>query len=196
MYKAAGRFVRDHGLKPRRNLTMYDAIRMPKHFRNRPKVVPAPESQKLLYMVRLTLIRQPALSFIKIGISGAGLEARFRQDARNYSFEQLALSATMTEGDALAIETAFHEVYHAFHFRSPVPLASGNTECYRMPDEALPSAIAMIAAQRGRSKPMVAQDDAPPIGGGVKPRKAGGYYRHPVGKAERGFASKKAKRND
>lgn len=99
-----------------------------------------------VYVVRF-LSACGRVSFVKIGVSGMELAARFQADWENYSFECLMESEWMDGRDALALEQALHHAYRRRRYRPPIPLATGNTECYQFGDE-LNDLIEIVRAGR------------------------------------------------
>jgi hypothetical protein len=98
-----------------------------------------------VYLVRFTLRTNPSVQFLKIGVSAFDLLARFQQDRQNYDFVVIAESAARG-ADALKIEAAFHAAFIKDRTRPRVPLASGNTECYRYTEETMKRMAEILSA--------------------------------------------------
>ena len=84
----------------------------------------------MVYVVRFVLKSDPSVTFIKVGITGSNPILRFKIDEKKFRLEVIEQTGTMRAADALAMEAALLELFRDQQFRSPVPLASGNTECF------------------------------------------------------------------
>lgn len=90
-----------------------------------------------IYLVAFTLLDDPSLRFLKVGVSASDIRARFRLDLKRYSIELLAESQRLTGSDALTAEQAVHAAFRKGRYRPKVPLASGNSECYECSEKNL-----------------------------------------------------------
>ncbi len=203
MYKTTGRFYNTHRKSPNTKMTMWDGVVVPgklkKNGRPRKAVILAPiyvgqqqrtepaqkGKDRRLYLVEFRLRADRSVRFFKLGVSGSDIEIRFAGDATRYEIKALALSVFLKEADAFALEGSYHTLFASMSYRPEVPLVSGNTECYKLPDDLLAKIRDMLSAQRHRRVGDASlQPSAPPIGGGVTERRGGGYYRAPVGKGK------------
>lgn len=90
-----------------------------------------------VYLVLFTLRSNPAVRFIKVGISRLDLMARFQRELGNYEIKIIAETERARNADAVALEAAFHAAFSALRHSPCVRLASGNTECYQHTEQNL-----------------------------------------------------------
>jgi hypothetical protein len=109
-------------------------------------------SGQRVYLVLFTLRTNRTLQFLKIGVSAFDLLARFQQDRQNYDFVVIAESEAKGS-DAFKIETAFHRAFFKDRIRPKVPLASGNTECYRYTEETMKRMADILSAIGSDNEP-------------------------------------------
>lgn len=86
------------------------------------------QDKAFVYALKFTLIDDPSVVFIKIGVT-CNIKNRFLNDADRFSWEILSKTNRVSRDDALTIEASILESLATFKTIPVVPLQSGNTEC-------------------------------------------------------------------
>lgn len=89
-----------------------------------------PTSGARVYLVRFTLRSDSKVAFLKVGMSGMAIEARFQSDAGRYKVEAIASSPFFSGPDALLVEKSIHRALLGKRHVPVTRLKTGNTECY------------------------------------------------------------------
>lgn len=95
--------------------------------------------------------------FIKVGISGQSMSARFAADLKIYMVELLAEGNYYRRSDALIVEGNIHELFRHRRQRPSIPLRSdGNTECFAISilDDVL-KVMAGVPVRQAEPKPVI-----------------------------------------